>query len=413
MNLIENLRVALSSIKSNFVRAILTLLIVAVGIACLVGILTAVDTLLNSMSSSFSRMGANSFNVRPATNEMGSNSGGRKKRRGDPISFDQAMNFKENYDYAGASVSVNTFCKWNSVVKYGKEETNPNVRLVGIDDNYLDASSYEWAGGRNFSPTEIDNGDHKIIIGHDVSQSLFDGEGEKALGKIVSVGNIKYRVIGVLDTKGSSMTSSNDRRVFIPLLNAKRYYGHSNMNYSLMTSIADPTRMDDAVADATGVLRNIRRLKAREPNDFEITKSNGMLEQLKEMTTELRVATIAIVMMTLLGAAIGLMNIMLVSVTERTKEIGVRKALGATQFNILFQFLMEAVVITLMGGFVGIILGILVGIGVAVWIKGVFVIPYFWIAFAIFVCLVVGTLSGLYPALKASRLDPIESLRYE
>ena len=185
------------------------------------------------------------------------------------------------------------------------------------------------------------------------------------------------------------------------------------MNYSLMTSIADPTRMDDAVADATGVLRNIRRLKAREPNDFEITKSNGMLEQLKEMTTELRVATIAIVMMTLLGAAIGLMNIMLVSVTERTKEIGVRKALGATQFNILFQFLMEAVVITLMGGFVGIILGILVGIGVAVWIKGVFVIPYFWIAFAIFVCLVVGTLSGLYPALKASRLDPIESLRYE
>jgi len=413
MNLLENLRIALSSIKSNFVRAILTLLIVAVGIACLVGILTAVDTLLYSMSSSFSRMGANSFNVRPARNEMGSNSGGKKRRNGDPISFDQAMTFKENYPFAGAAVSVNTFCKWNSVVKYGKEETNPNVRLVGIDDNYLDATSYEWAGGRNFSPTEIENGDHRIIIGYDVCKSLFDGEAEKALGKIASVGNIKYKVIGVLDTKGSSMTQSNDRRVFIPLLNAKRYYGHSNMNYSLMTSISDPTLMDDAVAEATGVLRNIRRIKAREPNDFEITKSNGMLEKLKDMTTELRVATLAIVMMTLLGAAIGLMNIMLVSVTERTREIGVRKALGATQFNILFQFLMEAVVITLLGGLVGIILGIIVGILVANWIEGEFVIPFNWIALAIFVCVVVGTMSGLYPALKASRLDPIESLRYE
>ncbi len=413
MNLFENLRVALSSIKSNFVRAILTLLIVAVGIACLVGILTAVDTLLNSMSSSFSRMGANSFNVRPARNEMKSNNSRRRQRTGDPISFDQAMNFKENYDYPGASVSINTFCKWNSVVKYNKEETNPNVRLVGIDENYLDASSYEWAVGRNFTPTEIENGDHRIIIGHDICKSLFDGEAEKALSEIVSVGNTKYRVIGVLDTKGSSMTASNDRRVFIPLLNAKRYYGNAKTSYSLMTSIADPTQMDDAIADATGVLRNIRRLKAREPNDFEITNSSGILETLKEMTTELRLATIAIVMMTLLGAAIGLMNIMLVSVTERTREIGVRKALGATQFNILFQFLMEAVVITLLGGLVGIILGVIVGIVVAHLIDGVFVVPFNWIALAIFVCLVVGTLSGLYPALKASRLDPIESLRYE
>ena len=412
MNLTENIRIALSSLKSNFLRAVLTLLIIAVGIACLVGILTAIDTLLNSMSSSFNRMGANSFSVRPARNEMQSRGRGRQ-RVGEVISFDQAMQFKERYDHAGAKVSINFFCKWNATVKSGREETNPNVRLVGIDDNYLATSSYTFAAGRNFSPTEINNGDHKVIIGHDICKSLFDGNSEKALGQMANVDNKKYRIIGVLDPKGSSMTTSNDRRVFIPVQNAKRYHGTAQTDYRLTAAIPDPIRMDDAMASATGLLRNIRRLKAREQNDFEITSSSGLADQLKEMTTELRVATIAIVMMTLLGAAIGLMNIMLVSVTERTREIGVRKALGATRSNILFQFLMEAVVITMLGGLVGIILGVAVGVGVAAWAKGTFVMPYNWIALAIFVCIVVGSLSGLYPALKASRLDPIESLRYE
>jgi len=393
------------------VRAFLTLLIIAVGITCLVGMLAAIDAILFSMSSSFNRMGANSFSVRPASGEA--QRGGRRERTGDPIDFNQAMKFKEKFDYPTAKVSINTFCKWNSEIKNGNVKTNPNVRLVGIDENYLDASAYEITVGRNFSPIEINNGDHKVIIGHDVTKSLFDGIPEKALGKIVNVGATKYKVIGVLATKGSSMTASHDRRVFIPLLNAKRYYGYADRNYSLLASISDPTRMDDAVADATGTMRNIRRLKAKDKNDFEIRKSDGILETLKDMTTELRIATIAIALMTLLGAAIGLMNIMLVSVTERTREIGVRKALGATRFNILFQFLSEAVVITMLGGILGIILGVIIGYLVAYFFKGPFVVPYKWIALGIFVSLVVGTISGLYPALKASRLDPIDSLRYE
>lgn len=388
-------------------------MIIAVGITCLVGILTAIDTILFSMSDSFSRMGANSFSVHPARNEMRSQGGGNRSKRGDPIKFDQAMKFKQTYDYPTAKVSVNTFCKWNAVVKFGREETNPNVRLVGIEENYLIGSSYDWAAGRNFSPVEVENGDHKIILGHDVNKSLFKGRSESAIGQIVHVGNIRYKVIGVLDSKGSSMTQSNDRRVFIPLLNAKRYYGSSNTNYSLTAAITDPKKMQEAVAHATGTMRNVRRLKAREENDFEIRKSDGILETLKDITTELRISTIAIALMTLLGAAIGLMNIMLVSVTERTREIGVRKALGATSGNILFQFITEAIVITLMGGLLGIVLGVIVGFAVAHFIDGKFIVPFNWMALGIFVCLVVGTLSGLYPALKASRLDPIESLRYE
>jgi putative ABC transport system permease protein len=209
------------------------------------------------------------------------------------------------------------------------------------------------------------------------------------------------------------MNASNDRRVFIPLLNAKRYYGFADKNYTVMTAVKDPTTIEDAIASATGSMRNVRNLKAVEDNDFEIRKSDGILETLKDITTELRLGTIAIALMTLFGAAIGLMNIMLVSVTERTKEIGIRKALGATRFNIMFQFLMEAVVITILGGILGIILGIIVGFIVAVAIKGRFVVPFQWMLLGIIVCFVVGVLSGLYPALKASRLDPIDALRYE
>jgi len=413
MNLTENIKIALNSIKSNFIRAILTLLIIAVGITCLVGILTAIDTILYSMSNSFNRMGANSFYVYPARDNMQSRKRGKETKKSEPISFSQAMNFKKRFDFPTAKVSVNTFCKWNSVVKYGTKKTNPNIRLVGIDENYLTASAYDLDIGRNFSQTEIDNGDHKIIIGNELVNTLFNEKKELAIGKIIHVGNTKYKVIGVLASKGSSMTQSHDRRVFIPLLNAKRYYGYADRNYSLMASITDPTRMESATAEATGIMRNIRRLKASQDNDFEIRKSDGILQTLKDITTELRLATIAIALMTLLGAAIGLMNIMLVSVTERTREIGVRKALGATRFNILFQFLMEAVVITILGGIVGIILGIAVGIIVARLIGGEFVMPYNWMALGIFVCIVVGSLSGLYPALKASALDPIESLRYE
>ena len=410
MNFSENIKIALRSIKSNLLRAILTLLIIAVGITCLVGILTAIDTVLLSMSDSFSRMGANSFYISPS---RGSNNNGKTIKPGDPIVFRQAMDFKENFDFPGTKIAVNTFCKWNSSLKYKDEKTNPNIRLIGIDENYLSASAYELEVGRNFSKTEIENGTHQIIIGHELVKLLFKDKIDDALHKVISVGNTRYKVIGVLKSKGSTITASNDRRVFIPLLNAKRYYGYADRNYSIMASITDATKIEDAISGAIGKMRNIRKLKAKEGNDFRIRKSDGILQTLKDITTELRISTIAIALMTLLGAAIGLMNIMLVSVTERTRKIGVRKALGATRSNILYQFLIEAIVITLLGGLLGIIFGIGIGGIIAAVVDGRFIIPFNWMALAIAVCFIVGVVSGLYPAIKASRLDPIEALRYQ
>ena len=413
MNILENIKVALRSIKSNFLRALLTLLIIAVGITCLVGILTAIDTLLFSLSDGFNRMGANSMYIYPSRNTIQTRNGGRETKRGAPISFRQAQEFKELFDFSGARVSINTFCKWNSVVRFKDEKTNPNIRLIGVDENYMSVSAYTIETGRNFSRAEVESGSHKIILGRELVDLLFNGKAESAIGQIVSVGNVRYKVIGVLESKGSSMTQSNDRRVFIPLLNAKRYYGYANRNYSIMAAVQDPTAIESAVSQATGTMRIVRRLKATEKNDFDIRKSDGILETLKEITTELRIGTIAIALMTLLGAAIGLMNIMLVSVTERTREIGVRKAIGATRFNIMFQFLVEAIVITLLGGFLGIILGTMLGFGLALAIDGKFVFPLNWMMLGIFVCVVVGVISGIYPAMKASRLDPIDALRYE
>jgi len=413
MNALDTIKEALASIRANFLRAVLTLLIIAVGITCLVGILTAIDTILFSMSDSFNRMGANTFNIYPSGDGVRGNRNGKDAKQGDPIDFRQAMEFKEAFQYSGAKVSINTFCKWNSTVKYKDKKTNPNIRLIGIDENYLSASAYDIEYGRNFTQTEVESGDHKIILGNELVNTLFNEKPEKAINEIIRVGNTRYKVIGVLASKGSSMSASNDRRVFIPLLNAKRYYGFADKNYTVMTAVKDPTTIEDAIASATGSMRNVRSLKAVEENDFEIRKSDGILETLKDITTELRLGTIAIALMTLFGAAIGLMNIMLVSVTERTKEIGIRKALGATRFNIMFQFLMEAVVITILGGILGIILGIIVGFIVAVAIKGRFVIPFQWMLLGIIVCVIVGVISGLYPALKASRLDPIDALRYD
>ncbi len=413
MGIVENIKIALTAIRSNFLRALLTLLIIAVGITCLVGILTAIDTILFSMSDSFNRIGANSFYVLPANQGRQNRKNGKEQKRGEPISFEQAYKFKDGYDFADAKVSVSIFLGSSTTLSYQKEKTNPTTIMYGIDENYLEASAFEIETGRNFSVTEVENGDHKVILGKDLIKKLFNGNYERAINKVINIGSRKYKVIGCIKEKGSSMNDALDRRIFIPLVNAKRYYVGQNDSYRIVTATNHSSQIDNAVSAAIGKMRNVRRLRASQENDFEIRKSDGILQKLKEITTELRLATIAIALMTLLGAAIGLMNIMLVSVTERTREIGVRKALGATRFNILFQFLMEAVVITIMGGIVGIILGIAMGFGLAVFIKGKFVVPVEWMALGIIVCIVVGVISGLYPALKASRLDPIEALRYE
>ncbi len=413
MHYSENVKLALGSVRSNLLRTMLTLMIIAVGITCLVGILTAIDSILFSMSDNFNRLGANSFNIRPLSESLRNRERGRQQKPADPILFDQAMDFKTNYTFGTAKVAIESFCASDATVKYGSKKTNPNVLVAGIDENFLNNSSFELEAGRNFSFDEVYSTNQKVIIGSDIVKVLFQENPEKAIGKDIFINSDKYKVIGSLKSKGSASGGSSDRRVFIPLYNSKVLYGYADKPYNLTVAVSAPNEMEEAINTAIGTMRKSRKLKVSEENDFEIRKSDGILNQLKDMTSTLRWSTVVIAMLTLLGASIGLMNIMLVSVTERTKEIGIRKALGATRRNILLQFLIEAIVICLLGGIVGVSLGILMGFGVSAMVEGRFFIPWNWMILGFSVCIIVGLVSGLYPALKASRLDPIEALRYE
>jgi putative ABC transport system permease protein len=408
----ESVILAIRTVRSNILRSILTLMIIAIGIMALVGILTAIDVGINSLSSNLSSLGANTFDIDPKGQRVRGHRGGRQSKRGEPISFEEAMAFKDRYDYP-AHTSVSIFGTNVAAIKFGNEKTNPNVAILGVDEHYLEAKGYEIAEGRNFTGREAIQGGFICLIGEDIVKTLFDGKNELALGKSIYAGNIKLNVVGVLEPRGSSMTQSQDRRVLIPLQTGKRYYGTANSNYNVLVAVKDPTQIDMGIDYATALFRNVRNLKTAQENDFEITKSDSLIGIIRENTVYFRWAAIGIGMITLIGAAIGLMNIMLVSVTERTREIGISKALGATRRAIMNQFLIEAVVICQLGGFIGIILGVAAGNLVAVVADGNFLFPWAWVMVALVTCTLVGLISGLYPALKASRLDPIESLRYE
>jgi putative ABC transport system permease protein len=412
MSLRENIILALRTVRSNWLRAILTLMIIAFGIMALVGILTAIDVGINSLSDNLSNLGANTFDVEPRGEGVRGHRGGRRNKIGEPISYDQSLAFKEAYDFP-ARVSVSLRCSGTATIKQADDKTNPNVGLFGIDENYLESKGFELAAGRNFTYLEAIRGGFIAIIGAEVVDELFKGQPEKAVGQYVHAGNIKLKVVGAMQSKGSSMGGNEDRRVLIPLQTGKRYYGSRRTNYNLMVAVNDANQIDIGTDYATAVFRNIRGLEAAQENDFEITKSDSLIGLIRENTTYFRWAAVGIGLITLIGAAIGLMNIMLVSVTERTREIGISKAIGAKRSTILTQFLAEAVTISLIGGLVGIFLGVLAGNVVAIIANGSFLFPWVWVAIAIVTCTGVGLLSGIYPAMKASRLDPIEALRYE
>lgn len=409
----ENIKLAIISLRSNLLRSFLTILIIMVGITALVGILTAIDTILFSLNDNFSSIGSNSFTVRPAFENIRSSNRSARNRAGDIIDFRQAERFKDRYNFPGAKVSVFTNYISEATVRYKDISTNPVINIMGIDDNYIDISGLNISKGRYFNQTELQEGFHLVVLGNGIYKSLFKDKKTDGLGEIVVLNGYNYKVIGVVEEEAQSRNNNNNQTAFIPLINGKRYYHHEEKAYSINVSLENSIHMEEAISNAIAVFRNVRGLKTRDENDFEITKSDNLLNMLKDATLKIRIATIAIAVITLFGAAIGLMNIMLVTVAERTREVGIRKALGANNNHILTQFLTESVIISQAGGILGILLGILIGIALATYIKGTFVMPWLWIILALLLNTVVGLLSGVFPAMKAAKLDPIESLRYE
>lgn len=392
-------------------RTSLTIMIIAFGIMAVVGILTSIDSIKASITDNFARLGANSFSIR--NREMRVQMGGRSNQ---PqvfrhITFQEAMQFKEEFNFP-AHVSIQIWGTGNAKIRFRSEETNPNITVTGSDENYLITSGYELEKGRVFSPHEMQFGSNVAIIGSQLAKTLFK-DNINPLGQLISIGPVRYQVIGVLKERGSTMGFSGDQNCIIPHVAVRQNFSRPNMNYTINVSTKNMADLETAISEATGLFRVIRGLRPTDKTNFDVSKSDNIAQMLIENISKVTLAATIIGIITLMGAAIGLMNIMLVSVTERTQEIGIRKALGATRKIIKQQFLVEAIVICQLGGLVGIILGILVGNVISYFIGNAFIIPWVWMLVAVMACFLVGLTAGYYPAAKASRLDPIESLRYE
>ncbi|MEO8795037.1 MAG: ABC transporter permease [Daejeonella sp.] len=410
MGFSENLKVAMQSVKSNKLRTFLTAIIIAIGITALVGILTSIDAIEGSLTNTFSSMGANSFTIRNRGTGIRIGGGGQRPKPFKNITYNEATEFRETFKFP-AIVSVNTFASFAATAKYKAEKTNPNISVLGADENYILTGGYKLESGRNFSQSELEFGSGVVIIGNEIKNKLL--KNEDPINKMIMVGNNKFKVIGVFAEKGSSVGFGGDKVCVVPLLKAKQIMTINSPSYTISVMANDPLQMESAIGEATADFRNIRNLTAANDNNFEITKSDAIAQTLVDNLKFVRIGGIAIGAITLIGAAIALMNIMIVSVTERTREIGIRKAIGATPVIIRRQFLIEATVICLMGGITGVILGILIGNLLSMLMGGSFIFPWGWTSLGLGLCVGVGLLSGLYPAVKASKLDPVESLRYE
>ena len=407
----ENIRIAFGSIKTQILRTVLTVLIIAIGITALVGILTVVSALENTISTNFASMGANTFNINQYENTVRNRGGNEREVINPIISYPEAVAFKNKYKYPFTETSLSFTATSKAEVKYLDTKTDPEITVVGVDEHFIANSGLETTLGRSFNQFDIDNNTYSCIVGSDFEKGLL--KDVNPIDKIISIRGARFKVIGVLKEKGSTFGNSQDLRVLIPIQVARALFSAPNINYTISVMVSKKELLDEAVDNATSTMRRVRKLSAVRDNNFGMGRSDDLINRILGITKYLGWAAWIISVITILGSSIALMNIMIVSVTERTREIGVRKALGAKRSTVAFQFFIETLLIGQIGGLVGIVLGILLGFAIATAMSFVFVIPWMAIFAAFATSFCVALVSGLYPAIKASKLDPIEALRYE
>lgn len=404
----ENIDMALRAVRSNRLRSSLTIAIIALGITSLVGILTAVDSMDATLKDAYSRMGAGIINIRSLYSMPADM---RRIRNSREISRAQAERFTDYYR-APATVTIFTTVLSGTRAEAGQKRTNPTTDVIATDGNYMKYNMLELSSGRSLSAADVEGGRFYCVIGDNVARTLFEAQ-EDPVGQTVHISGRSYIIIGVAAPVGNNAGGSMDGSILVPYTNALANLATSTPDFTIGI-LPDPSVSPEAAAtEAEMTFRAVRRLAPFDDADFRITRSEAVIEELNSTMRTLTIAAIVIGLVTLTGAAVGLMNIMLVSVRERTREIGTRKALGAASKRIKAQFLMESVIIGQTGGLIGIAAGILIGNIIAAVMQASFVIPWLWMLLAIALCMAVGILSGYIPAKRAAALDPIECLRYE
>ncbi len=409
---IENVKIAFGSIRTQKLRTFLTVFIIAIGIWALVGILTVVSALDNTLNTEFASMGSNTFSINQYEFKTGRNRGDAEEKINPIISYLQAKEYKEKYNYPFTHTSLSFTATATAEVKYDNQKTDPEVQVLGIDEYYTVNSGLDVTDGRNFNALDIKNNSYFCVIGSDfASKGIL--KDVNPIDKTISIRGSKFKVIGVLKEIGSSFGNSQDLRVYIPIQLARSLFSQANINYTISTMVDKTELLDNAIDHATLTMRKVRKLNPVEENNFGISRSDDLVQRIASMTGFLNTSAWVIGIITIFGSSIALMNIMIVSVTERTREIGVRKSLGAKKSTIAWQFFVETLIIGQLGGLLGIILGIVTGYGIAVALEFSFVVPFGAMIAAFITTFLVAVVSGSYPAIKASKLDPIEALRYE
>lgn len=411
------------TVRSNKLRTGITVAIIAFGIMALVGTITAIQAMSQKLTESFSTMGANGFTIRfkerniRLGNSRPSLALSRKETRKEKtsslnkiITENEAELFVKKFTFP-ATVSISAFAGNRNFVSFNKIKTTPNILLIGGDENFLELNGFSIAAGRNFLYHEIGSASGGCLLGYDVAAKLRKQNPFSIVNQIVKVNGINYRVIGVMASRGSSFGFNRDNVVIVSYKNLRKYFGENSYTIGIKTS--DIQQVQNAMGEAEGTFRTVRKLSTTEETNFVLDRSNSIAEKALKSLGFLTISVTIIGFITLIGAAIGLMNIMLVSVAERTKEIGLIKAIGGRSKNIRQQFLVEAVLISVSGAVFGVFLGILVGNLFAMLLETAFVVPWRWVIYGIVICTVVGLLAGLYPAMKAAKLNPIDALRYE